>query len=185
VERRQIPPDLVKRIQQMSEELDQSIQAEQIRFGREVEKKVDVLAFYAKLSIQSPMDYYTNGKVAIVDREWIVAKDNFLKYQYFVEAHLSKKLPQGLGDIKLKDPHEDKHLEYLELIHNKMEGALPVDEELLIIWSKNPGANPYTQLKKEWRRQYPFTTSSSRSSSVSSTTSASASSTTSSSTLSK
>jgi len=69
-----------------------------------------------------------------------------------------------------------------------MEGAAPIDPDALLIWTKpeNPYTpNPYTPLKENWRKQYPFTTSSSKSTLAPSKKSSSASSTTSSSTSSK
>jgi len=114
-----IPEDLVVNIKKKTSELDQSIQAEQIRLGRVTEQKLDLAQFFAKLQVKKPMDYYNDGKMAIVKKQWLVAKENFLKYQYFANAKRYNNLPKELEGIELKDPHDDKHLEYLEVIQKK------------------------------------------------------------------
>jgi len=154
-----IPEDLVVNIKRKTSELDQSIQAEQIRLGRITEQKLDLTQFFSKLQVKKPMDYYNDGKMAIVKKQWLVAKENFLKYQYFANAKRYNNLPKELEGIELKDPHDDKHLEYLEVIQKKLDDiGNPVDPELLALWTISAYSNTYTKAKEEWRKTFPFRT---------------------------
>jgi len=114
------PSDLTTKIQQKTEELDQSIQAEQIRFGRVLQQRVDLTTFFQQLSVKSPMDYYKDGKACTLKKDWVGAKENFLKYQYLVEAKINNKLPESLDKQEFKDPYEDQHCEYLEVCQKKL-----------------------------------------------------------------
>jgi len=158
VDKGHFPQDLVKTLQKKTELLDESIQAEQLRFGRDIDKKVNLVTFFAKLNVKSPLDYYNAGKYLLKERQWLKAKDEFLAYQKFADAKRQNKLPKDLGDIQVKDPHEDKHLEYLEYIQKQIDEKIneQTDEMSLLLSKTVTTSNPYTPLKNEWRKTYPY-----------------------------
>jgi len=80
---------------------------------------VGLVAFYAKLASKTPLDYYNSGKYLLTEKKWLQAKDEFLAYQKFADAKQQNKLPRELGEVIVKDPREDKHLEYLEYLQKK------------------------------------------------------------------
>jgi len=158
VERNAYPPDLVKSLKKKTDELNESIQAEQLRFGLRIDNEVGLVAFYAKLASKTPLDYYNSGKYLLTEKKWLQAKDEFLAYQKFADAKQANKLPRELGEVILKDPREDKHLEYLEYLQKKIDEKIneQTDEASLILSKTVVGSNPYTPLKEEWRRKYPY-----------------------------
>jgi len=61
--------------------------------------------------------------------------------------------------VVIRDPHEDKHLEYLEYIQKNLEKiVLAKDDEASYILSAFPttGKNPYTDPREAWRKKYPY-----------------------------
>jgi len=96
--------------------LNQALQAEQIRFGCAIEKKVNLTQFFANLNAKKPMEYYGDGKRSLVTKNWEDAKKQFLAYQCYADARRQKTLPPELEKLEMRDPHEDQHLEYLEYV---------------------------------------------------------------------
>jgi len=150
------PKDLVQNIEKKIEELNQALQAEQIRFGCAIEKKVNLTQFFANLNAKKPMEYYGDGKRSLVTKNWEDAKKQFLAYQCYADARRQKTLPPELEKLEMRDPHEDQHLEYLEYVQKKLDEQTPEDPELSLLWSKKAYSNPYTQAKLEWRSIYPL-----------------------------
>jgi len=158
VDKGQFPKDLVANLNRKTDQLDESIQAEQLRFGRVLDGKVNLVTFFQKLNVKSPLDYYNAGKYLLKERQWLKAKDEFLAYQKFADAKRHNKLPKDLGDVQVKDPHEDKHLEYLEYIQKQIDEKINegTDEMSLLLSRTVTTSNPYTPAKTEWRKAYPY-----------------------------
>lgn len=127
-----------------------------IRFGCAIEKKVDLTQFFAKLNAKKPMEYYSDGKISLVKKDWADAKRQFLAYQCYADARRQKTLPPELEKLEMRDPYEDQHLEYLEYLQRKLDEETPEDPELALLWSKKAYSNPYTQARQEWRSIYPL-----------------------------
>jgi len=157
VEKKRYPPDFVKTLQKKTDDLNESIQAEQLRFGRKVDSELNLVAFYQRLSAKQPLEYYNNGKFLITQQQWLQAKENLLAYQKFADGKLQNKLPSELGDVKVKDPHEDKHLEYLEFAQKKMDEKLNQGtDEISLLLSNVTKENIYTPMRIAWRAKYPY-----------------------------
>jgi len=79
----------------------------------------------------------------------------FLAYQKFANLGQTGQLR---SEDKIRDPHEDKHLEYLEYIEKNLQKILPQDEEQAMLFSALPKVpqNPYTDPRTEWRKKYPY-----------------------------
>jgi len=116
-----------------------------------------MLAFYQRLSSKQPLEYYNNGKFLITQQQWLQAKENLLAYQKFADGKLRNQLPSELGDVKVKDPHEDKHLEYLEFAQKKMDEKLNQGtDEISLLLSVATKDNIYTPMRVAWRAKYPY-----------------------------
>jgi len=108
---------------------------------------------------KKPLDYYDDGKLALVRKTWDEAKIFFDIYHRFALISLKGLLP----DFKVKPPTETTHLDYLEYLQRKrLENRALTDEE----WEEwmlgrhlhtyTPLTyNLYTELKNEWRLKYP------------------------------
>jgi len=153
-----VPKDLVANLNKKTDQLDESIQLEQLRFGRVLDTKVNLVTFFQKLIVKSPLDYYNAGKYLLKERQWLKAKDEFLAYQKFADAKRHNQLPKDLGDVQVRDPHEDKHLEYLEYIQKQIDEKINegTDEMSLLLSRTVTASNPFTPLRAEWRRVYPY-----------------------------
>jgi len=102
------------------------------------------------------------------------SKENFLKYQYLVEAKINNKLPESLDKQEFKDPYEDQHCEYLEVCQKKIDDQLrnpSGDPEIEALWTNAEYSNPFKAQKEKWRAKYPKGGSSSSASSSSTTSS--------------
>jgi len=151
------PQDLIQTIKRRIEDLDSSVQGEQLRFGRDIDNKLDVSNFFTKLGTKKPMEYYTDGKALLQQKKWVDAKTNFLRYQSYADAKRRNKLPKELENLEIKDPYEDQHLEYLEFAQKKLNEEMntPDDPEMIGLMSKTVYPNPYTAAKVEWRKAFP------------------------------
>jgi len=154
VEQKKEHPDLINNIKSKAELLDGAIAAEILRFGIKVDQKIDWNTFVSSVHVKKPLEYYTDGKVLISQRKWNEAKDSFLAYQKFANAGQAGQLP---SEVKIRDPHEDKHLEYLEYIQKNLE-KIPTDDEFRMIASVVPTTphNPYEDARITWRKKYPY-----------------------------
>jgi len=156
------PPDLLSSIKTKAESLEQAVANETLRFGVKIEQKlgqvstqVDYVAFIAGINVKKPLEYYSDGKVLISQKKWNEAKDAFLAYQKFANLGQTGQLR---SEDKIRDPHEDKHLEYLEYIEKNLQKILPQDDEQAMLFSALPKVpqNPYTDPRTEWRKKYPY-----------------------------
>jgi len=98
----------------------------------------------------SPIEFYNQGKLLLVKRQWQDSKDAFLSYQKFANAAQEGLLPPG---FVVRDPHEDKHLEYLEWLQKRLDVTVHIKDEdgLFTIVP-----NCYSRPKEVWRKRYPF-----------------------------
>jgi len=123
------------------------------------------------------MEYYLDGKIDLKKKRFQEAKVNFLAYQKFADAKRYDKLPEEFKTLPIKDPCQDKHLEYLELIQRKLNEEVSGDDDpdLSLVWTGTPASNPYTALREEWRKAFPRTSSAPASSASSASTSSTSS----------
>lgn len=98
--------------------------------------------------------HYEEGKRHIVDKSWEKAMEDFLAYSPYANLARENKIPV----TSVIPPKRDKHLEYLELLVNKLREKKAEEREMEGLYTMPEASpNPYTALKLEWRKQYPFT----------------------------